>query len=362
VTPELRTWYHGRRVFVTGHTGFKGAWLTAWLRDAGAVVTGYALAPEADRPSLFKLAGMERGITSVIGDLRDAASLSAALAHASPEIILHLAAQSLVRRSYREPIATLATNVIGTALLLDAARALPSVKAIVVVTSDKCYENDGTGTPYTENHPMGGHDLYSASKGCAELVTAAYRRSFLACRGIRVASGRAGNVIGGGDWAEHRLIPDLVVAAGKGEITPLRNPGATRPWQFVLEPLRGYLMIAQALVDRGDAFAQAWNFGPEQRDAVPVRDVARRMHAEWDQVRVREAESASDPHEARALVLDWSKAREQLGWSPTLKLDEALAMTVAWYRACHADPRNAATLVQNQLRDYELLVLQRGGI
>ncbi len=358
VTPELRAWYRGRRVLVTGHTGFKGAWLTAWFRDAGARVTGYALAPEAGRPSLFELAGLGRGITSVIADVRDAAALQAALTAAAPEIVLHLAAQSLVRRSYREPIATLSTNVMGTALLLEAVRTVPSVRAVVVVTSDKCYENDGTGTPYPEEHPMGGHDLYSGSKGCAELVTAAYRRSFLARAGIAVGSARAGNVIGGGDWSEDRLIPDLLITAARGEVTMLRNPAATRPWQFVLEPLRGYLMLARALADRGDEYASAWNFGPAPCDAVPVREVARRMHAEWDDVRVRELESPPVLHEAETLVLDCGKAGRKLGWFPALTLDEALAMTVAWYRAFHSDPGNIAAVVQQQLEQYESRVLQ----
>ena len=362
VTPELRAWYRGRRVFVTGHTGFKGSWMVAWLRRAGAVVTGYSLAPEADRPSLFVLAGAERGITSVIGDIRDGAALAAAMTAAAPEIVMHMAAQSLVRRSYREPVDTIATNVVGTAMVLEATRAVPSVKAIVVVTSDKCYDNDGSGAPYVESHPMGGHDLYSASKGCAELVSAAYRRSFLAAGGIQVATARAGNVIGGGDWSEDRLIPDLLVAAMRGESVELRNPGATRPWQFVLEPLRGYLMLARALVYEGDAVAEGWNFGPDPRYAVPVRDVARRMHATWDQVRVTESGATPDLHEAETLVLDCAKASDRLGWRPVLSLDDALAMTVEWFRGYCADPAAVPEMVQQQLQRYEQLVVQKGGV
>jgi CDP-glucose 4,6-dehydratase len=263
-----------------------------------------------------------------------------------------------VRRSYREPIETLSTNVMGTAILLEAARAVPSIRAIVVVTSDKCYENDGSVVGYHEDHPMGGHDLYSASKGCAELVTAAYRRSFLADCGIAVASARAGNVIGGGDWSEDRLIPDLLMAAADGKVKALRNPSATRPWQFVLEPLRGYLMLARALVEVGPAFAGGWNFGPAPEDAVPVREVARRLRREWDLVRVRETSTQPDLHEAETLVLDCEKARDRLGWSPVLTLDDALSLTVAWYRACHGDRAAVPALVERQLHEYAGRVLK----
>ncbi len=360
MTP-LREWYRGRRVFVTGHTGFKGSWLVAWLCDAGAVVTGYALAPEAGAASLYELAGIANGITSVIADLTDAAALSAALEAAQPDIVIHMAAQSLVRRSYRQPVETLATNVIGTALLLEAVRTVPSIKAIVVVTSDKCYENDGSGTAYTETHAMGGHDLYSASKGCAELVTAAYRRSFLAGIGVSVATARAGNVIGGGDWAEDRLIPDLMLTAAKGGVTELRNPAATRPWQFVLEPLRGYLMLAKAQIEHGQQFADGWNFGPDPRDAVPVREIARRMRATWDRVRVSESPIKPELHEAETLVLDCNKARTQLGWIPALALDDALRMTVDWYRAYSAEAGSVGALVARQLREYDKAVQRTGG-
>ena len=326
------------------------------------MVTGYALAPEAGAASLYELAGVGEGITSVIADLSDAATLSATLASAQPEIVIHMAAQSLVRRSYRHPIDTLVTNVIGTALLLEAARTVASVKAIVVVTSDKCYENDGTGTPYTESHAMGGHDVYSASKGCTELVAAAYRRSFLAAGGVSVSTARAGNVIGGGDWAEDRLIPDLMVTAAEGGITELRNPAATRPWQFVLEPLRGYLMLAKAQIEQGEQFADGWNFGPEPRDAVPVREVARRMRVSWERVRVSESPIKPELHEAETLVLDCTKARTELGWVPALTLDDALRLTTDWYRAYAADPGSMRALVGRQLREYEKAVQRIGGV
>jgi CDP-glucose 4,6-dehydratase len=230
VSESLRQWYHGRRVFVTGHTGFKGSWLVAWLREAGATVTGYALAPEVGRPSLFEAASLHEGIRSVIADVRDRPALDAALLASEPEIVLHLAAQSLVRRSYGQPVATFDTNVMGTAQLLDAVRTLPGVRAVVVVTSDKCYENQDLERGYREDDPMGGHDPYSASKGCQELVTAAFRRSYLSEAGIATASARAGNVIGGGDWSEDRLVTDLMMAAAANRSCVVRNPDAVRPW------------------------------------------------------------------------------------------------------------------------------------
>lgn len=349
MSDALSRWYHGRRVLVTGHTGFKGAWLTAWLRSAGAVVTGYALAPERERRSLFLEAGLDAGITSILDDVRDLDRLRAVTRDAAAEIVFHLAAQSLVRRSYRDPVATLTTNVLGTAHLLEAVRDLPGVRAVVVVTSDKCYENDGSGRPLAESAPMGGHDPYSASKGCAELVATAWRRSFLAAQGVAVATARAGNVFGGGDWAEDRLVPDLLGAAGRGEVATIRNPDAIRPWQYVLEPLHGYLLLGQALVTRGEAMAGGWNFGPAQADALTVRDIAARLAATWDRVRVVEAADPDAPHEAATLTLDARKAGQQLGWRPQLTLEDALDTTARWYRDASADAEPVAELVARDL-------------
>lgn len=349
----VRDWYRGQRVLITGHTGFKGSWLTAWLRDAGAEVAGYALAPDSGSPSLFELAKLADGVDSVIADIRDRSALDAALRRTRPSIVFHLAAQSLVRRSYAEPVQTFDVNVTGTAQLLDAVRHLPSVRAVVVVTSDKCYENRDLERGYREDDPMGGHDPYSASKGCQELVAAAFRRSFLADAGIAVATARAGNVVGGGDWSPDRLMTDLMTAAANGARCVIRNPDAVRPWQHVLEPLRGYLMLGRALVESGSEYAEGWNFGPALSDAVPVRELVDRMTSAWPRVRAELATTHDGPHEARLLRLDNGKARDRLGWTPALALDETVDLTVAWYRAVHEDPTAAAEMTLHQLHDYE---------
>ena len=352
MTASLSDWYRGRRVYVTGHTGFKGSWLVAWLREAGAIVTGFALPPEADRPALFRDAALHVGIDSQFGDILDSSRLSASLASAAPEIVFHLAAQSLVRRSYREPVQTMAANVIGTAHLLEAVRAARSARAVIVVTSDKCYENDGSGRPISEDAAMGGHDPYSASKGCAELVTAAWRRSFLAPSGVAVATARAGNVFGGGDWGEDRLIPDLVTSVSQGELAVLRNPDAVRPWQYVLEPLHGYLLLGRALIERGEEVAEGWNFGPDAADALTVRDIARRFSDVWGRTLVSEAAVSGALHEAPTLRLDASKAVARLGWKPILTLDQALATTAMWYRDAFDEPAAIAALVRRHLADF----------
>ncbi|MEP6658030.1 MAG: CDP-glucose 4,6-dehydratase [Betaproteobacteria bacterium] len=351
MTPALRAWYHGRRVFVTGHTGFKGAWLTAWLKEAGAIVTGYALPPTGE-PNLFSVAGVGAHVTSVLADVMEPRALGDALRASAPEIIFHLAAQSLVRRSYEDPVATYATNVMGTVHLLDAARHLPSLRAVVVVTSDKCYENQGIERGYREDDPMGGHDPYSASKGCAELVTASMRRAFFRAHPVAIASARAGNVIGGGDWAPDRLVPDIVRGAARREPCLVRNPDAVRPWQFVLEPLRGYLLLGQALVEHGHDYAEAWNFGPSEGDAVPVRDLVERMHTRWDRVSVRFASERSGPHEAQILRLDSAKAHARLRWQPVFNLDDSLDKTMDWYRMFYEAPGSAPRLMHSQLGDY----------
>ena len=358
----LRDWYRSRRVLVTGHTGFKGSWLVAWLRQAGAEVTGLALAPEAGRPSLFHLAGVGDGVRSIIGDVRNRAVVDDALQDAQPEIVLHLAAQSLVRRSYTMPVETFDTNVVGTAQLLDAIRSVESVRAVVVVTSDKCYENQGIERGYREDDPMGGHDPYSASKGCQELVTTAFRRSYFHDGRVHVATGRAGNVIGGGDWSEDRLIADLMIAAAEGTAAAIRNPESVRPWQHVLEPLRGYLMLGRALVEQGGAFAEGWNFGPDLTDAVSVRQLVERMTAAWPRVAAEMAPQANAPHEETLLRLDNSKARERLGWRPVLTLDDTVRLTTDWYRAVHEDAACAGDMMQAQLNDYERRVAGAGTI
>ncbi|MEO5797935.1 MAG: CDP-glucose 4,6-dehydratase, partial [Gemmatimonadales bacterium] len=268
----------------------------------------------------------------------------------------HLAAQSLVRKSYREPVETFATNVMGTAHLLEAVRSTPEVRAVVVVTSDKCYENDGTGRPLDEHAPMGGHDPYSASKGCTELLTTAWRRSFLAEQGVAVATARAGNVFGGGDWAEDRLIPDLARAAQRGEVATIRHPLAVRPWQFVLEPLHGYLLLGRALVEQGERVAEGWNFGPSADDALTVRDIVSRLAGVWQRVQVRETPEAAAVHEAATLTLDASKAADRLGWRPLLTLDAALERTATWYRDAFASPDEIPALVARHLSAFTELL------
>lgn len=331
----------GRRVFLTGHTGFKGGWLAYWLRGMGAHVTGYALDPP-DPPSLWDAASIGTGMTDLRGDVRDAAHLAEAFATAQPGLVFHLAAQPLVRASYRAPADTFAVNVGGTVNLLEAARRAESVRVVVNVTSDKCYRNREWTRPYKEDDPLGGHDPYSASKAAAEMVTASYRDAFFRPEGrVRLASVRAGNVIGGGDWAVDRILPDLVRAFRTGAEAAIRNPGAVRPWQHVLDALGGYLVLAQRLAgDDGEAFAQAWNFGPADANEATVADIVAKARAAWGtDARAAPAVPADAPHEAGILRLDSTKARTRLGWRPRHDLDEAVSRTIAWYRADHAgDP------------------------
>lgn len=322
----------GKRVFLTGHSGFKGSWMALWLQRMGAVVTGFALAPPT-RPALFEVARVAGGMASIIGDIRDGEALKAALVVADPEIVIHMAAQPLVRASYDDPVGTYATNVMGTVHLLEAVRRAASVRACVVVTTDKCYENREWAWGYREDEAMGGYDPYSNSKGCAELVVSAYRRSFLAERGIALASGRAGNVIGGGDWADDRLIPDILRAVEKGAPVPIRNPLAIRPWQHVLEPVGGYLVLAQALWSDPARAATAWNFGPRDEDARPVQWIVERMCAAWGESAAWAHDESVQPHEARYLKLDISRARAELGWEPRWDLGRALESIVTWHRA-----------------------------
>ncbi|HET7233281.1 MAG TPA: CDP-glucose 4,6-dehydratase [Longimicrobium sp.] len=347
MAPEF---WRGRRVLVTGHTGFKGSWLSLWLQRMGAQVTGYALAPDTT-PSLFELARVEEGMDSVTGDVRDLDALAAAFAHARPEVVFHLAAQSLVRASYQDPVGTYATNVMGTVNVLEAARRAGGVRAVVVVTSDKCYENREWVWGYRENEAMGGHDPYSSSKGCAELVTAAYRSSFFGADiGTSVGSVRAGNVIGGGDWAPDRLVPDAMRAFGAGEPLVVRNPRSIRPWQHVLEPLAGYLLLGERLCADPQA-AEGWNFGSEHDDSRPVGWVADRLAGLWGDGARWEQDPGTHPHEARSLRLDSAKARDRLGWAPRLPIGAALEWTVEWYRAA-AGGADARALTEAQIQRY----------
>lgn len=325
----------GRRVLVTGHTGFKGAWLALWLEVLGAEVTGLSLGVPT-RPSLFELARVDERVRSLWGDVRVFETVRAALAEARPEVVFHLAAQSLVRRGLRDPLTTYATNVMGTANLLEAVRTIGGVSAVVNVTSDKCYEELEDPRGHTEDDRLGGSDPYSSSKAASELVTAAYRRSLLAFDGApAVASARAGNVIGGGDWGEDRLVPDTVRAALDDEVLQVRNPSAVRPWQHVLNALSGYLVLAQAL-EAADHAAAAWNFGPDTADTLPVGEVVSRLSTLWGGRPRWEAYAGPHPPEASHLALDSSRARDVLGWRPTWGLERALESVVAWHRAVTA--------------------------
>lgn len=343
--------WHGRKVFITGHTGFKGSWLSLWLSHLGAKVFGYSTLPPTE-PNLFSVARIANLLAGhVIGDVRDVAALQSALSAASPEIVLHLAAQPLVRESYRDPIGTYATNVMGTVHLLEAIRTCPSVRAVVNVTTDKCYENKEWLWAYRESEPLGGRDPYSSSKTCSELVTAAYRASFLETSGVALASARAGNVIGGGDWAPDRLLPDFFRAIAAATPLEVRFPAATRPWQHVLEPLSGYALLAELLTTGGVRHASAFNFGPSESSTRTVSSIldyltARIPNAAW---RLAGTEHA---HEAELLKLDSSKARSELGWRERWPLETALSMTVDWHAAWHAG-RDMREVCLDQITTYD---------
>ena len=335
------TVWSGRRVFLTGHTGFKGGWLALWLQQMGAEVLGYSLEPPT-RPNLFETAAVGERMRSVIGDIRDLENLAAHMAQFKPEVVLHLAAQSLVRPSYEDPVSTYATNVMGTVNVLDAVRRAGGVRAAVIVTSDKCYENNEWAWGYRETDPMGGHDPYSNSKSCAELVTASYRRSFFSPERTTdsvaaIGSARAGNVIGGGDWAMDRLVPDFIRAMSRLESIRIRNPHAQRPWQHVLEPLGGYLLLAERLLG-SDArkYASAWNFGPNDSDAISVSALVHELTSLWGSDASCTIDGGYHPHEASLLKLDCSKARTFLGWRPRLDVYTALAWTLEWHKAMDA--------------------------
>jgi len=332
----VKAWVN-RRVFVTGHTGFKGGWLSLWLSVLGANVRGYALDPDTE-PNLFSAASVGRSIEDLRGDIRDASKLEAALTTFAPEVVFHLAAQPLVRRSYLKPLETYSTNVMGTAHVLEAARKAPSVRAIVCVTSDKCYQNREWVWPYRETDHLGGYDPYSSSKACAEIIAAAYRSSFFPPQrveehGVALATARAGNVIGGGDWSTDRLIPDLIRGIQAGQPVTIRNPKAVRPWQHVLEPLWGYILLVEMMLASPAHYSQEFNFGPSEEDAWPVEKIATKLislhrnGASWI------CDSGPTVHEAGILRLDSSKARAELGWSPRLRIEDALEWTAEWYRS-----------------------------
>jgi CDP-glucose 4,6-dehydratase len=350
--------WRGKRVFLTGHTGFKGSWMSLWLQSLGAELTGFALQPPT-QPSLFEEAQVGNGMRSIIGDIRDLATLQQALQAAQPEIVIHMAAQPLVRYSYQNPVETYSTNVMGTVHLLEAVRNTPGVKAVVNITTDKCYENREWAWGYRENEPMGGYDPYSNSKGCAELVSAAYRSSFFnpntyAQHGVALATVRAGNVIGGGDWAQDRLVPDILAAFEQGRLVDIRNPDAIRPWQHVLEPLRGYLTLAEHLFDEGPGFAEGWNFGPNDEDAKSVGWIVQQMAAMWGNNARWHLDTGEHPHEANYLKLDISKARSRLNWHPALRLDDALQLIIDWAQQRQAGA-DMHTLTLAQIQAYQTL-------
>jgi CDP-glucose 4,6-dehydratase len=351
----FRGYFKGKRVLVTGHTGFKGAWLTQWLKLEGAVIAGLSLPPEDNgQPNIFEAAGIADGIVSHLGDIRNLELVQKVVEDFQPDVILHLAAQALVRRSYRDPIGTITTNVLGTAHVVEAARRTPSVRAIVCVTTDKCYENNEWVWGYRENDPLGGKDIYSASKAACELIAHAYRRSLLPLDGNRLAlaTARGGNVIGGGDWSEDRLVPDIVRTLNAGQTLVLRNPNAVRPWQHVLELINGYLTLGHLLLEEPARAAGAWNFGPERQNEVEVERLARAFGAIYSPATLAVDIQPSPMAEAGMLKLDIAKAVAGLPWRPNLDFAQTIQLTADWYREFHQDGRNAANLMTAQITDY----------
>lgn len=326
-----RSFWQGKRVFITGHTGFKGSWLSLWLQSLDCTLKGYSLKPETE-PSLYELASIEEDMESEFGDIRDIKTLSNSINNFNPQIIIHLAAQPLVRKSYQNPIETFETNVMGTVNVLEASRNCKSLKTILVITTDKCYDNKEWDWAYRENEPMGGYDPYSSSKGCAELIVSSYRRSYFNDLNISIATARAGNVIGGGDWSTDRLIPDILKAFEKSEKVTIRNPKAIRPWQHVLECLSGYLILCEYLYKYGSEYAEAWNFGPNDTECVSVEHIVQKLSQYWGEEAQWEIDSSKQPHEAKYLKLDCSKAKNKLNWAPKWNLDETLESIVDWHK------------------------------
>jgi CDP-glucose 4,6-dehydratase len=349
ITPSF---WDKRKVLLTGHTGFKGSWLSLWLKQLGAEVTGYALDPPTD-PAIYYAASVDQSLDkSIHADIRDSITFTRTMQAAEPEIVIHMAAQPLVRDSYTDPVATYSSNVMGTVNMLEAVRSTPSVIAVLNITTDKCYDNNEWVWGYRENEPMGGHDPYSSSKACAELVSSAYRSSFLQDAGIALATARAGNVIGGGDWAKDRIVPDAMRAFIDKKSLLVRNSKATRPWQHVLEPLSGYLMLCQQLVARPDEYAEAWNFGPDDEDAQPVSSLVDIMVRDWGGSAQWQLDGGVHPHEAHYLKLDCSKAKSLLKWEPIWDLERALGETVQWYRAWH-DGGDMHDFTLKQIENYQ---------
>jgi CDP-glucose 4,6-dehydratase len=351
----LKKFYPGKRVFITGHTGFKGSWICLWLNILGAEVTGYALDPPTV-PSLFALCGIDRFVKSVIADIRDGEAVKGAMLAASPEIVIHMAAQPIVRDSYKNPTETYAINLMGTVHLLEAVRNCSTVKSVINVTTDKCYDNREWVWGYRENEPLGGYDPYSNSKACSELVTSAYRSSFFNAKdfhrhGVGLASARAGNVIGGGDWAQDRLVPDCIRSLLKREKIIIRNPHAIRPWQHVLEPLSGYLELARRLYEDGPRYSEAWNFGPGDEDAKPVEWLVQKICAKWGENAGYEMDRREHPHEVNYLKLDCSKARWLLGWRPKWSLDEAIDRVIEWINV-YKEKGDLRAVCEKQIEDY----------
>ena len=355
---NLQNFYNGKRVFITGHTGFKGSWLCMWLHSMKADITGYALSPPT-RPSLYDLCKLDELVSSIIADIRDLNALSSAISDAQPEIVIHMAAQPLVLDSYENPVETCEVNIMGTVKLLEAVRSCDSVRSVVVVTTDKVYENHEWLWSYRENESLGGYDPYSCSKACAEVVTAAYRRSFFTASNNRsinhsaaVATVRAGNVIGGGDWGKDRLIPDCIRALLSGSRVMIRNPHSIRPWQHVLEPLSGYLMLARKLYEEGPSYAEAWNFGPDGIDERPVEWVVRMLFEKWGLPEGFQIDESVYKHEAGYLKLDSSKARSKLGWLPVWSLETSVDSIVEWTRA-YKNGKDVRNICLDQIARYE---------
>jgi CDP-glucose 4,6-dehydratase len=351
---EVNFW-NKKRVFITGHTGFKGSWLSLWLNYLGAEVTGYALNPPTD-PSLFDLCDIDGIIDSIIADIRDQKKLIETMTSIEPEIVIHMAAQPLVRESYNDPVETFDINVLGTVNLFEAVRRSKSVRAVVNVTTDKCYENKDTLKAYKETDPLGGFDPYSTSKACSELATASYRSSFFnpkdfKSHSVAIATARAGNVIGGGDWADDRLVPDFVRSILSNQEIKIRNPKAIRPWQHVLEPLSGYLMLAEKLYKHGPKYSEAWNFGPDRKDAISVEWIIKKLCEKWGEEASYKIDQGKHPHEAHYLILDHSKATSKLGWKPKWGLETALDKIVGWTKA-YKDHEDVTEVCLGQIKEY----------
>ncbi len=349
MNPEF---WSGKKVFITGHTGFKGSWMSLWLQEKGALLKGFSLAPNTE-PSLFKVASVEDGMESEIGDIRNLESLKKSLGDFAPDIVIHMAAQPIVRLSYKNPVETYSTNVMGTINLLESIRLSNSIKAVINVTTDKCYENKEWVWSYRENEPMGGYDPYSSSKGCSELITSAYRQSFFGSKSeVELASARAGNVIGGGDWSEDRLIPDVLRAFNKKKPVVIRNPDAIRPWQHVMEPISGYLILAEKLFSEGSEYAEAWNFGPKDEDVKSVGEVVDYLVKKWPSAASWNVDQNEQPHEAQLLNLDISKAKINLDWTPKWNLNTALDYVLEWQESW-LEGLDMRSVTLSQITDYE---------